>query len=56
MKKYSKPTMKFHTVKLSSIITGSNDTFSIDPNKTTTADQLGKERGGFFDEEEGLSW
>ena len=56
MKKYSKPTMKIHAVKTSAILTGSNETYSINRGVSTSAEQLGKDRGGFFDDEEDLSW
>ena len=52
MKKYSKPIVKACTIRMSSIIANSPTL----KDSGTDADQLGKERGGFFDDEEGLSW
>ena len=53
MKKYSKPVVKACTLRMSSILTGSDPKIK---GFGTGAEQLSNERNNFFDEEEAPAW
>lgn len=54
MKKYNKPTLKSVKINSTHIICASVD--SMNMNHSYETQQLSNERGGFFDDEEDLSW